>query len=81
MSDRQRQVGQPFNIGGGFFQGAWRMLRELRDKARAMRIQLTGETMALAFLKTRQALFQIGSNRGGDGVRGGITKFSNLIMR
>ena len=80
LRDRERQVGQSFNSGGRCFQGAWRVCREMRDEARAMRIQLTGGVMELAFLKTRQALFSIGANRRGDGIGGGITELRNLIM-
>ena len=80
LRDRERQIGQSFNSGGRCFQGAWRMCREMRDEQRAMRIQLTGWVMKLAFLKTRQAFFHIGANRRGDGIGGGITELRYLIM-
>ena len=81
LRDRERQIGQSFNSGGRCFQSAGRMCREMRNEARAMRIQLTGWVMKLAFLKTRQAFFHIGANRRGDGIGRGITKFGNLSMR
>ena len=81
LRDRERQVGQSLNSGGRCFQGAWRVYREIGDEERAMRFQLTDGAIELAFLKTRQAFFQIGANRRGNGVWGGITEFRNLIMR
>ena len=81
LRDRERQVGQSFNSGGRCFQSAGRMCREMRNEARAMRIQLTGWVMKLACLKTREAFFHRGANRRGDGIGGGITEFGNLSMR
>ena len=81
MAERERHFRQAFNFSGCLLQRSWRVLGEMRDEPRAIRVELTRRRIEFALFHAGYTFLYKRTNRRCHCVRSGIAKLGDLMMR